>query len=321
MIVVTGGAGFIGSNLLRALAARGDEPVVLCDRLDTDARWKYLSDLDIEAYIEPEDLEREIARHNSVNIVHLGAISSTAEQNAGRLLRENFEFSKHVTRLANSCGGRLIYASSAATYGDGSQGFDDRDDIEYLNSLAPLNAYGWSKHLFDCWVARNAMSLVGLEQRVGLKFFNVYGPNEHHKGSMRSMVTQSLDFLDQGSPIRLFKSDQPNVADGEQARDFVSVRDCVSVICWFLDHPSQIGLFNVGTGEACTFKQLAEMAIQAVGCGEIEYFQRPEQFDGKYQDITRASIDRLRRSGYAGAFTNIKDGVEDLVQYRRNGRL
>ncbi len=319
MIVVTGGAGFIGSNLVAALSERGDHEVVVCDVLGTGAKWRNLAKHEVADIVPPDALERFMAgtgRGTVEAVVHMGANSSTTEADIDLMLRQNFAFSMMLWRLCAEHRLRLIYASSAATYGDGSAGFDDDASPEALARLRPLNPYGWSKHLFDRRVARLARDPdTRPAQWAGLKFFNVYGPNEYHKGAMQSVVAQKFPHARDGAPVTLFRSHHPDYADGEQKRDFVYVRDCISVMLWLLDTPQVNGLFNLGTGTARSFRDLSRALHGALGKEErIAFIDTPETVRGHYQYFTEARIDRLRAAGYEAPFTALEDGVADYVK-------
>ncbi|MFQ5785533.1 MAG: ADP-glyceromanno-heptose 6-epimerase [Alphaproteobacteria bacterium] len=317
MIVVTGGAGFIGSNLVAALGERGEREVVVCDRLGGDDKWRNLAKHEIAELVAPEGLHDFLDRHGDAveTVFHLGAVSSTTETDADLVMSVNFTFSLALWRWCAAHRARLIYASSAATYGDGAQGFDDDAAPEALARLRPLNLYGWSKHLFDRRVVRWAADGAPRPpQWAGLKFFNVYGPNEYHKGAMRSVVVQVWERAARGEPVRLFRSHHPDYADGGQMRDFVAVADCVSVMLWLYDNPQTNGLFNLGTGTARSFADLAQAVYAALGAEpEIVYIDTPAKIRGKYQYFTRAETARLRAAGYGAPFVALEDGVADYV--------
>ena len=317
MIVITGGAGFIGSNLTAALAERGERDLVVCDRLGGDDKWRNLAKHEIAETIAPEELAGFLeAQEDAVEtIFHMGAISSTTETDADLMMAVNFAASLKLWRWCAAHDARLIYASSAATYGDGAEGFDDDGAPEALARLRPLNLYGWSKHLFDRRVARlNADGAARPRQWAGLKFFNVYGPNEYHKGSMQSIVAKNHAKAAGGETITLFKSHHPDYADGGQLRDFVSVKDCVAVMLWLYDNPKVGGLFNLGTGSARSFADLIAALFAAVGREPaIEYVDTPPEIRGNYQYFTEAKMGRLRAAGYDAPFLSLEDGVADYV--------
>ena len=318
MIVVTGGAGFIGSNLVAGLAADGRRPIAVVDRLGTDQKWRNLARQELAAMVPPEGLDALLARHAGriATIVHLGAISSTTERDADLIVATNFSLSQRLWDWCVAHKVRFLYASSAATYGDGRDGFDDDGAPEALARLCPLNAYGWSKHLFDRWVARVVTDGGPCPpQWAGLKFFNVYGPNEGHKAGMKSVIAQIAPRAAAGAPARLFRSHHPGYPDGGQLRDFIHVDDCVRVILWLLDHPSVSGLFNLGTGRARTFLDLAHAVFAAIGQPPaIEFVDTPEDIRAKYQYRTEARMERLRAAGYPGPFTSLEDGVARYVR-------
>ena len=309
MILVTGGAGFIGSNLHAALVRRGLETVVV-DRLRSNGKWRNLAAHPPARIVAPEELDGFLDGHPPVEMVfHLGAISSTTAADGDLVWAANVELPQRLWRWCAARGVRMVYASSAATYGDGGQGFED--GLEGLDRLRPLNLYGWSKHAFDLWVARAlATGAQRPPQWAGLKFFNVYGPNEAHKGPMISVVKVKLDEVRAGHAPRLFRSDRADVADGEQRRDFIWVGDTVDVMLWLLDHPGVNGLFNLGTGTARSYRSVAEAVCRASGTAPgMEFIDMPEVLRGRYQSFTEAPMGRLRAAGFAGQFTALEDGV------------
>jgi ADP-L-glycero-D-manno-heptose 6-epimerase len=316
MILITGGAGFIGSNITAALAERG-EPVAVCDRFRTGNKWRNLSKLELRDVVAPDELVFWLDEHSEelTAIVHMGAVSSTTETDVDLIMGSNFRLSQLLWRWCATHDKRFIYASSAATYGAGEHGFDDDSSIEALAGLRPLNAYGWSKHLFDRWVARElAEGLARPSQWVGLKFFNVYGPNEYHKGGMQSVVAQKYPLAAAGEPLTLFRSHRPDVPDGGQKRDFVYVADCVEVMLWLLEHPKVDGLFNLGTGHARSFDDLARALFAALRRpADITYIDTPPAIRPNYQYFTEASMERLRNAGYTKPFTSLADGVQEYV--------
>ena len=317
MIVVTGGAGFIGSNLVAALEAQGRGGVAICDRLGTGAKWKNIAKRAPADIVAPERLFDFLGAYGREveAVVHLGAISTTTETDVDLILAENFRLSMALWSWCARQGKRLIYASSAATYGDGRAGFDDDPSAEALAKLRPLNPYGWSKHIFD----RRVTALLPTEaprppQHVGLKFFNVYGPNEYHKGAQRSVAHQLWERARAGEKARLFRSHNPDYADGGQLRDFIWVDDCVDVMLWFLDNPDKSGLYNVGTGKARSFLDLARATYAAAGRNaDVEFVDTPEAMRAHYQYFTEARMERLRAAGYAKPFTALEDGVKQYV--------
>ena len=316
MMMVTGGAGFIGSNLHAALARRGVETVVV-DWLGGQGKWRNLAKHPPARLIPPEALDGFLAADPPLEaLVHLGAVSETTATDADPAWATNVELPLRLWRWCALRGVRLIYASSAATYGDGSAGFDDDASLPALRQLRPLNLYGWTKHAFDLRVAR---MLANGEPRppqwAGLKFFNVYGPNEYHKGTMVSVVKVKHDELAAGQPLRLFRSDRPGLADGAQARDFVWVGDAVDVVLWLLDAPGVSGLFNVGTGRARTYLDLGRAVCDAAGREPaIAFVEMPPALRGQYQAFTEASTERLRAAGFPGQFTSLEDGIRCYIQ-------
>ena len=314
MIVVTGGAGFIGSNLHAALAARGLETVVV-DRLGVAGKWRNLAAHPPARLLPPEAIDAFLAQRPPIEaIFHLGAISETTATDGDLVWATNVELPLRLWHWCAAHGSRLIYASSAATYGDGALGFED--DPALLPRLRPLNLYGWSKHAFDLEATRlGAAGLQRPAQCVGLKFFNVYGPNEYHKGSMVSVVKVKHDEVRAGRRPRLFRSDTAEIADGAQARDFIWVDDVVDVLLWLLDTPAVNGLFNLGTGIARTYLDLAHAVCDAAGVARaVEFVDMPEVLRGQYQNFTIAPMARLLDAGYAGRFTGLEEGVRRYVQ-------
>ena len=318
MFVVTGGAGFIGSNLVAALAARGITDVAVIDRFRDGEKWQNLAKREVATLVPPENTLAFLDQHAAeIDVVfHLGAVSATTERDVDKIVANNVALTLDLWKWCAWRGARLIYASSAATYGDGSAGFDDDGSPEALAALRPLNAYGWSKHLVDRRIARVlAEGDMAPPQWAGLKFFNVYGPNEQHKGDMMSVVAKLTPKLRAGEPARLFKSHRPEFEDGGQRRDFIHVDDCIAVMLWLLDSPEVNGLFNVGTGQARSFKDLALATFAALNQDpRIEYFDMPEHLRGKYQYFTEARTERLRAAGFTQPFTTLEEGVRRYVQ-------
>jgi len=317
-ILVTGGAGFIGSNIAAALCARGTHRIVICDVLGDGDKWRNLRKHSIYEIVPPGNLFYWLEMYGTSldAIVHMGAISSTTETNVDLFLENNQTVSTLLYRWCAENDKRFIYASSAATYGDGAQGFDDDDSLAHLNSLRPLNPYGWSKQLVDRYIAM-ALSLneTAPPQWAGLKFFNVYGPNEYHKLDQRSVVRVKFEDARDGRPVKLFKSYRTDFHNGGQKRDFIYVRDCVNVVLWLLDNPGVSGLFNVGTGTARTFDELARALFSALGKPPvIDFIEMPETLRDKYQYFTEGRMERLRNAGYTLPFTSLEDGVRDYVQ-------
>ncbi|MEE2848239.1 MAG: ADP-glyceromanno-heptose 6-epimerase [Pseudomonadota bacterium] len=319
MIVVTGGAGFIGSNIVARLTAETAYDVVVCDRLETAdlAKWKNLAKHAIADFWSPEELFEQLERHAEriEAVVHMGAISSTTEPDADLILRTNFTLSRDVWDWCAIRGSRMIYASSAATYGDGETGFNDDDDADSLSQLRPLNAYGYSKMLFDQYAVRQADRGRAPPQWAGLKFFNVYGPNEGHKGGMKSVVAQIWPKVAAGETVTLFRSHNPNYADGGQMRDFVYVDDVVDIIEFLLQSPQVSGIFNAGSGQARSFADLAHATFEAAGkTPSIDYVDTPLSIRDRYQYFTEARMDRIRAAGFEGQSTPLEEGVRRYVQ-------
>ena len=316
-VLVTGGAGFIGSALVWALNRRGCDDIVVCDRLGTDEKWRNLVPLRFADYVEADDLlprlqNGALGKFNL--LLHLGACSSTTERDAGFLIRNNYEFTRDLAMWALGQKGRgrktrFVYASSAATYGDGSAGMDD--DESQLDKLRPLNMYGCSKHLFDLHAWRAGF----LNRIAGLKYFNVFGPNEDHKGDMRSLVHKSFGQVRETGVIRLFKSCRSDYRDGEQKRDFLYVKDAVAMTLHLAATPKANGLFNIGCGQARTWLDLANAVFAALNQKpDIQFIAMPEAIRDKYQYFTQANISRLRAAGYREKITSLENAVADYVR-------
>jgi ADP-L-glycero-D-manno-heptose 6-epimerase len=316
MILVTGGAGFIGSNLAASLAEQG-HAVAICDRLRTGDKWRNIARIELRDLVVPEQLDAWLTTHGQglSAVFHLGAISSTTETDADLIVETNFRLSRKLWQWCAQHRKRFIYASSAATYGAAEAGFEDDDSPAGLARLQPLNAYGWSKQFFDRWAVRSATARDEQPaQWVGLKFFNVYGPNEYHKGGMQSVVSQKYALAAAGEAVTLFRSHREGVADGGQLRDFVYVGDCVQVLLWLLDNPKVNGIFNLGTGTARSFADLATALFAAVGKpARLAYVEMPAAIRPNYQYFTQARMERLRSLGYSRAFTSLEDGVREYV--------
>jgi ADP-L-glycero-D-manno-heptose 6-epimerase len=319
IVFVTGGAGFIGSNIVAKLAEDRDLDVVVCDRLGgVDlGKWRNIAKHPVGDFVEPEDMFDWLEkRWRDVEVViHMGAISSTTEPDADKIIQTNFGLSRDLFRWCADRQRRLIYASSAATYGDGALGFADRDDLDSLIALRPLNAYGWSKALFDIFAVRQAARDYAPPQWVGLKFFNVYGPNEAHKGPMQSVAAQIWPKAAKGETVSLFKSHREGYADGGQRRDFVYVRDAADIVAWLVAHETINGVYNLGSGTARSFKDLAEAVFKAAGQpANIAYVDTPPAIRAHYQYFTQAEMGRLKAAGYTAELTSLEDGVADYVQ-------
>ncbi len=318
MIVVTGGAGFIGSNVVAALEARGEAEIVVCDSLGTGGKWRNVAKRELAGIVAPDSLFDYLeGRPGAVDAVfHMGAVSSTAATDADLVVANNVGFSLKLWDWCARAGARFVYASSAATYGDGGTGFDDDGSVDGLRRLRPLNLYGWSKHLFDRRVARLcAEGRPAPPQWAGLKFFNVFGPNEYHKGPMRSVAHQIHEQIASGGPVRLFRSYDPDCEDGSQMRDFISVDDCVDVMMWLHGRPDVSGLFNLGTGTARSFSDLARAVFAAMDAEpRIEFVDMPQDLRGAYQYFTEARMDKLRAAGCGYAFRSLEEAVASYVE-------
>lgn len=322
MIIITGGTGFIGSNLAVGLQEKGCNDLVICDWLGSEDKWRNVAKREIRDIVFPEKLFDYLERHKKEidTIFHMGAISSTTEKDADLIVSTNFNLSRELWKWCGQHEVRFIYASSAATYGDGDEGFTDFETPDELATLRPLNPYGWSKHLFDRRISRvvhgggkHAEQLP--PQWAGLKFFNVYGPNEYHKGDMMSVVCKLYPQVVAGATAKLFKSHRPDFEDGGQTRDFVFVEDCVSVMLWLYENPKVNGLFNVGTGKSRSFRELAEATFAAAGVRpKISYIDMPMHLREKYQYFTEADTAKLRAAGYAKPFTELEDGIRHYVR-------
>lgn len=313
MIVVTGGAGFIGSAFVWKLNEAGRDDIVIVDELGTDEKWRNLVKRRFREYLHKDAFLRMVTEDRVPfpidAVVHMGACSSTTERNADYLMENNYRYSCRLAEWALKRQLRFIYASSAATYGDGALGFSDEDGV--TETLRPINMYGYSKQLFDLWVLRH-----GVQGHVaGLKFFNVFGPNEYHKGDMASVVFKACRQITGEGKLRLFKSYRPAYGDGGQMRDFVYVKDGLDVLAWLLEHPEACGIFNVGTGKARTWNDLAGAVFAALDTEvRIEYIEMPEAFRDQYQYFTEARPDKLRASGCPVVFRSLEETVDDYVR-------
>lgn len=318
MIIVTGGAGFIGSNIVAELEKQGYKDIVIVDWLGSDDKWKNIAKRELAAIVAPENMFEYIDKYKGQidAIIHMGAISATTEKNVDLIIRSNFDLCWMLWEFCRDNQKRFIYASSAATYGDGSLGFVDRNDLDYLNNLRPLNPYGWSKVLFDRKVSREVLEERGHpKQYAGLKFFNVYGPNEYHKGGQKSVIAHIFPDVKAGNEVKLFKSYNSKYKDGEQLRDFVWVGDCVDVVMWLLKNPSINGLFNVGTGKARSFYDLAKATWAATGEeARIGFKEMPDNLRERYQYYTQADLRNLRAKGYDKPMTLLEEGIRKYVQ-------
>jgi ADP-L-glycero-D-manno-heptose 6-epimerase len=316
MLLVTGGAGFIGSNIVASLNEAGRADVAVSDILGSDGKWRNLAARQLADFVPPADLMRWLEGRKLDAVIHLGAISSTTATDADAVMETNYRLSLRLLEWCAATRTPFIYASSAATYGDGQAGFSDDCSLAALKRLKPMNLYGWSKQLFDLAVVERAARKDKLPpQWVGLKFFNVFGPNEYHKGEMMSLVAKRFPEASAGRPVRLFKSHRSGIGDGEQKRDFIYVDDAVSVVHWLLETPSVSGIFNVGTGKARSFRDLIMAMFAALGREPtIEYIDMPESIRDSYQYFTQAEMENLRRAGFNAAFGTLEQGVTRYVK-------
>jgi ADP-L-glycero-D-manno-heptose 6-epimerase len=316
MLLVTGGAGFIGSNVVAALNDAGRADVAVCDVLGHDGKWRNLAKRQLADIVPPTELPDWLKGRRLDAIIHLGAISETTATDGDLVIETNFRLSMRLLDWCTAHATPFIYASSASTYGDGAQGFGDDPSVAALKKLRPMNLYGWSKHLFDLAVAERAANGEKLPpQWAGLKFFNVFGPNEYHKGTMMSVLARRFDDIKAGRPVQLFKSHCEGIADGDQRRDFIYVDDVVRVMMWLLATSSVSGIFNVGTGKARSFRDLMLSAYAALGtAANLDYVEMPHAIRGSYQYFTQSEVDRLQRAGYNGGFTALEDAVDAYVK-------
>lgn len=313
MIVVTGGAGFIGSAIVWKLNSMGIDKIVIVDELGKDDKWKNLVGLRYEDFIHKDDFIAMVLNRNvpfKVSaIIHMGACSSTTEKDADYLMDNNVHYSQELAKYSLANGIRFIYASSAATYGDGSNGYEDNESALY--QLHPLNMYGYSKHLFDLWIKRNSLN----DKVVGLKFFNVYGPNEYHKGEMRSVVHKAFEQVRDTGKVKLFKSYKPEYKDGEQKRDFIYVKDAVDMTLHFFENKNLTGIYNIGTGRAQTWLELVHAVFEALNKPvNIEFIEMPEEIKNKYQYFTEADMTKIKLTGYDKKIMNVREGVMDYIK-------
>jgi ADP-L-glycero-D-manno-heptose 6-epimerase len=316
MLLVTGGAGFIGSNVVAALNDAGRADVVVCDVLGHDGKWRNLAKRQLADIVPPAQLPDWLNGRRLEAVVHLGAISETTATDGDLVIETNFRLSMRLLEWCTATATPFIYASSASTYGDGAQGFRDDASMSALKTLRPMNLYGWSKHLFDLAVAERAAKGDKLPpQWAGLKFFNVFGPNEYHKGTMMSVLARRFDDIKAGRPVQLFKSHRDGIADGDQRRDFIYVDDVVRMMMWLMATPDVSGIFNVGTGKARSFKDMMLSAYAALEAApNLQYVDMPEQIRGSYQYFTQSDVDRLQRAGYNGGFTALEEAVAIYVK-------
>jgi len=316
MLLVTGGAGFIGSNVVAALNDAGRADVAVCDLLGHDGKWRNLAKRQLADIVPPAELADWLKGRRLEAVIHLGAISETTATDGDLVIETNFRLSMRLLDWCTASATPFIYASSAATYGDGAQGFRDDQSVAALKALRPMNLYGWSKHLFDVAVAERAGRGDKLPpQWIGLKFFNVFGPNEYHKGTMMSVLARRFDDIRAGRPVQLFKSYREGIADGDQRRDFIYVDDVVRVMMWLLATPDVSGIFNVGTGKARSFRDMMLAAYAALGAApNIRYIDMPEAIRGSYQYFTQGDVARLQHAGYNGGFTVLEDAVATYLR-------
>lgn len=316
MIIVTGGAGLIGSAVIQGLNQRGIEKILVVDHLGMTEKWRNLAALKFSDYLEKDAFELLLDQGTAAlrlagplkAVIHLGACSATTERDASYLIRNNFEYSRKVALFAREQGARFIYASSAATYGDGELGFSDDESL--LDKLRPMNMYGYSKQLFDLWAQRQGL----LKDIVGLKYYNVFGPNEQHKADMRSLVQKAFEQISDTGKLKLFKSHRPDYADGEQVRDFVYVKDAAAMTLHFLDNLEAGGIFNVGGGSTASWNRLAAAVFSAMGLPtRIEYMDMPESIRDTYQYHTCAETQKIRQTGYTAATIPLEDAVKDYI--------
>jgi ADP-L-glycero-D-manno-heptose 6-epimerase len=318
MLVVTGGAGFIGSVLAAALNEAGRSDLVIVDRFGHDEKWRNIAKRDFFEIVPVDALHSWLERFGGEveAIFHLGAISATTFTDADEIIANNLNYSIALWRWCAAAKRPLIYASSAATYGDGTAGFEDAGGIDAFKRLRPINLYGWSKHAFDLWALRQAAAGAAPPHWAGLKFFNVFGPNEYHKGDMMSLVAKNYGKVAAGEALRLFKSHRPDYRDGEQRRDFVYVKDCVAAMLWLWRQGRDSGIYNIGSGEARSFRDL--MNALGTACGRapnIEFVDIPPEIRPTYQYFTEAKLTRLRQAGYNAPFTPLEAAVTDLVTH------
>jgi ADP-L-glycero-D-manno-heptose 6-epimerase len=316
MIIVTGATGFIGSNIVADLNAAGRSDIILVDDLGSQSKWKNIAKRRFQDIVLPSELNDLLGKLAGADVVyHMGANSSTTATDGDAILVGNFRASKNLWEWCSRTRTPFIYASSAATYGDGNLGFDDSEALDVLDTLRPLNLYGWSKHAFDKWAVAQSQFGSAPPQWCGLKFFNVYGPNENHKGDMRSLICKNTAIVAAGQAVKLFKSYRDDFADGQQLRDFVYVKDCTRVMLWLAGRPQISGIFNLGTGRARSFVDL----VGAIGTAlnqpvNVEFVDMPESIRANYQYFTEARMVKLAGSGYEHPFFTLETGVADYVQ-------
>jgi ADP-L-glycero-D-manno-heptose 6-epimerase len=312
MIVVTGGAGFIGSAFVAKLNSEGITDIIIVDELGESDKWKNLVNRRYDDYIHKdhfiEMIEEDDLPFGIEAIIHMGACSSTTERDADYLMENNYHYTCCLADWAVKWKVRFIYAGSAATYGDGAQDFSDADEV--TPTLRPINMYGYSKQLFDIWALKRGMA----DRMAGIKFFNVFGPNEYHKGDMTSVIFKAFNQIRETGKVRLFKSYKPEYADGGQKRDFIYVKDCVGILWWFLNHPEACGIYNLGTGKARTWNDLIQAVFAAMMLPkQIDYIEMPVAIRDQYQYFTEAKMDKLKKTGCPAGFRSLEDAVYDYV--------
>ena len=314
MFLITGGAGFIGSNIVNYLVDRGEEVVSvdwhnkINNKYFLNLNFKIIDPLNLHSFLKTNKKKISV-------VIHLGAITSTTERNLNLIINNNIRLSLMLFEWCTKQEKRLLYASSAATYGNGENGFHDISNDEYLSQLTPLNLYGWSKHVIDRFIWNDSKKKNRPPQCVGLKFFNVYGPNEFHKKDMKSIILKIFEEIRSDKVIKLFKSHNPEFKDGEQLRDFIYVKDVINVVNWFLGKPKISGLFNVGSAIPQSFNFLAKCVYRNCNMSEkIEYIDTPKKIRKQYQYFTKASLQKLRKVGYDKNFFSLKDGINDYIQ-------
>ncbi len=312
MYIVTGGAGFIGSVMVWKLNQKGIDDIIVVDKLRKEDKWKNLRKKRFADYIDKEEFINFLLNNKFSNIdaiIHIGACSSTTEKDADYLMKNNFEYSKILAEYSLKNNIRFLYASSAATYGNGEFGYSDEDSNTL--KLKPMNMYGFSKHIFDLWVLKNNYQ----DKIVGFKYFNVFGPNEYHKKDMMSVICKAYSQIQNRGILRLFKSYKKGIPHGEQKRDFVYVKDVVDVMFYFLLNKDKNGIYNVGTGKARSFNDLAKATFNAMGKKvKIKYIDMPLAIRDRYQYFTEAKLDKLRKAGYSKEFTSLEEAIKDYVQ-------
>ncbi|HID38910.1 MAG TPA: ADP-glyceromanno-heptose 6-epimerase [Calditrichaeota bacterium] len=310
MIIVTGAAGFIGSCIVSELNRSGYRDIITVDILRENDKWKNLRHLDFADYLDRGQLPSFLQSAEHIEaIIHMGACSATTERDASYLMENNYRYTLFLAQFCVENNIRFIYASSAASYGMGEQGYDD--DESALQNLRPMNMYGYSKQIFDLKARREGW----LNRMVGLKFFNVYGPNEYFKGEMASVIFKAFNQIKESGQVRLFKSHRPDYEDGEQLRDFVYVKDAVAIVLYLLEHPHVNGIFNVGTGKARSFKDLVTATFKAMDLEpNIVYIDMPQEIRDRYQYFTEAKMEKLRKAGYNKSFYSLEEGIRDYVR-------